>query len=113
VSPFLATPALRDRVVTERVITPSVPVVRERITPPVIETVGAGPAVTTGRIVRAPASVELAVGARLPATVPLYALPDTLSLQFPAVRADRYAVVDDRVFLVDPASSLVVEELEP
>jgi hypothetical protein len=112
VLPFLATPAVRDRVVTEHVITPSVPVVRERIAPRVIETVGAAPAVTTGRIVRAPASVELAVGARLPATVPLYALPDTLGLQFPAVRAYRYAVVDDRVFLVDPASSLIVEELE-
>jgi hypothetical protein len=112
VLPFLATPAVRDRVVTERVITPSVPVVRERIAPRVIETVGAAPAVTTGRIVRAPASVELAVGARLPATVPLYALPDTLGLQYPAVRAYRYAVVDDRVFLVDPASSLIVEELE-
>jgi hypothetical protein len=85
---------------------------RERIAPPVIETVGAAPAVTTGRIVRAPSSVEFAVGARLPATVPLYALPDTLGLQLPAVRADRYAVVDDRVFLVDPASSLIVEELE-
>jgi Protein of unknown function (DUF1236) len=79
----------------------------------ICETVGAAPAVTTGRIVRAPASVEFAVGARLPATVPLYALPDTLGLQLPAVRAYRYAVVDDRVFLVDPASSLVVEELEP
>jgi hypothetical protein len=105
VPPFLATPVVR-----ERVITPSV--VRERIAPRVIETVGAAPAVTTGRIVRAPASVELAVGARLPATVPLYALPDTLGLQFPAVRAYRYTVVDDRVFLVDPASSLIVEELE-
>ena len=112
VLPFLATPAARDRVVTERVITPSVPVVRERIAPRVIETVGAAPAVTTGRIVRAPASVELAVGARLPATVPLYALPDTIGLRFPAVRAYRYAVVDDRIFLVDPARSLIVEELE-
>jgi Protein of unknown function (DUF1236) len=101
VPPFLATPAVRDQVVTERVLTPSVPIVRERIAPRVIETVGA-----------APASVELAVGARLPPTVPLYALPDTLGLQFPAVRAYRYAVVDDRVFLVDPASSLIVEEIE-
>jgi hypothetical protein len=112
VLPFLATPAVRDRVVTEHVITPAVPVVRERIAPRVIETVGAAPAVTTRRIVTAPASVELAVGARLPATVPLYALPDTIGLRFPAVRAYRYAVVDDRIFLVDPARSLIVEELE-
>lgn len=105
VPPFLATPVVRERVITP-------PVVRERIAPRVIETVGAAPAVTTGRIVRAPASVELAVGAHLPATVPLYALPDTLGLQFPAVRDYRYTVVDDRVFLVDPASSLIVEELE-
>ena len=101
--------------VTERVITSPAPVVGEPIEPlpsrRVIETVGAAPAVTQ-RVVTTPAGVELVVGSRLPTTVPLYALPPNVSLQIPAVRAYGYAVVDDRVFLADPVSGLIVDELD-
>lgn len=115
--PVVAAPVVRDEVVTERIVTSPSPVFRERIepvpAPRVIETVGAAPAPTvTRRVVTTPASVELAVGSRLPATVPLYALPQSVSLQIPAVQTYRYAVLDDRVFLVDPVSGLIVDELE-
>jgi hypothetical protein len=112
-APVVAAPAVREEVVTERVVTPSAPLVRERIVtrPLAVETVGAAPAVTE-RVVTAPASLELTIGSRVPATVPLYALPPTLGMQIPSVRSYRYAIVDDRVLLVDPVTSMVVAELD-
>ena len=103
-APFLPSPVVREQVISERVIMPSasVPVVRE--------TVGAAPVVTE-RVVTTPASVELAIGSRVPVTVPLYAFPETLALRIPAVRSYRYAIVDDRLFLVDPLTNRVVTEL--
>jgi len=113
--PVVVSPAPPEGVVTERVITSPAPVVGEPIElmppPRVIETVGAAPAVTQ-RVVTTPAGGELVVGTRLPTTVPRYALPPNVSLQIPAVRAYRYAVADDRVFLVDPLSGLIVDELD-
>lgn len=113
--PVVVRPAPSEEVITERVITSPAPVVGEPIeavpAPRVIETVGAAPAVTQ-RVVTTPANVEFVVGSRLPTTVPLYALPPSVSVQIPAVRAYRYAVVDDRVFLVDPVSGLIVDELD-
>src|SRR5262245_51142717 len=113
--PVVVRPAPSEEVITERVITSPAPVVGEPIeavpAPRVIETVGAAPAVTQ-RVVTTPASVEFVVGSRLPTTVPIYALPPSVSVQIPAVRAYRYAVVDDRVFLVDPVSGLIVDELD-
>lgn len=111
--PVVVDPALREEAVTERVVT-TPPIVRERIEPAprVIETVGSAPApAVTQRVVTTPASVDLMVGSRVPTTVPLYALPHGVGLQIPAVRSYRYAIVDDRVFLVDPATGLIVEEL--
>ena len=113
--PVVVRPAPSEDVITERVITSPAPVVGEPIeavpAPRVIETVGAAPAVTQ-RVVTTPANVEFVVGSRLPTTVPLYALPPSVSVQIPAVRAYRYAVVDDRVFLVDPVSGLIVDEFD-
>ena len=88
----MTAPAVREEVVTERVVAPSAPLVRERMVtrPLAVETVGAAPAVTE-RVVMTPASLELTVGSRVPATVPLYALPPTLGVEMPAVRTYRYA----------------------
>jgi Protein of unknown function (DUF1236) len=112
-APFVTAPAVREEIVTERVVTPSTPLVGERIVtrPFAVETVGTAPAVT-GRVVTTPASVELTIGSRVPATVPLYALPPTLGVQIPSVRSYRYAIVEDRVLLVDPVSGIVVAELD-
>jgi len=109
--PVVATPAVREQVITERVVTAPAPVIRERIeTAPVIETVGAAPTVAE-RVVHAPDGLELTIGSRVPTTLPLYAVPETLALQIPAVRPYRYAIVDDRVLLVDPVTATVVAEL--
>jgi hypothetical protein len=112
-APVVTAPAVREEVVTERVVTPSAPLIQERIVtrPLAVETVGSAPAVTE-RIVTTPASVDLTIGSRIPTTVPLYALPPRLGVQIPSVRLYRYAIVDDRVLLVDPATGLVVAELD-
>lgn len=105
--PFLPPPTVRQEVVTQRVITRPA-----AVAPVAVETVGAAP-VGIEEVVTGPTSVDLVVGARVPATVPLYALPASLALRVPAVRPYRYAVVDDRVFLVDPLTDVVVTELGP
>jgi hypothetical protein len=51
------------------------------------------------------------VGKRLPRTVQLYAVPDAVVAQAPALRRYRYAMVDDRVFLVDPATYKIVADV--
>jgi len=98
--PPVVAPAVREEVVSERVIAPA--------PAPVVETVGSAP-VAVGS---APADVDLVVGSRAPVTVPLYAVPPLLAVRIPAIRPYRYALVADRVFLVDP-TGIVVEELAP
>jgi hypothetical protein len=112
-APVVTAPAVREEIVTEQVVTPPAPLIRERIVPRplAVETVGAAPVVTE-RVVATPASLGLAIGSRVPATVPLYALPPALGVQIPSVRSYRYAIVDDRVLLVDPATGMVVAELD-
>lgn len=51
------------------------------------------------------------VGSRLPRAVALAPLPPAAVIEVPAVRPYRYAYVDGRVLLVDPATSIVVEDL--
>ena len=58
-----------------------------------------------------PAGVEWRVGTRVPADVQLHAIPDPVAVEVPAVRRYRYMVVNNRVVLVDPATSLVVSEI--
>jgi hypothetical protein len=59
----------------------------------------------------APAPAVNYVGKRLPRSVPLYAVPDNMVAQAPALRRYRYAMVDDRVFLVDPATYRIVADV--
>jgi hypothetical protein len=40
--------------------------------------------------------------------VPIYPMPQTTIAQVPSMAAYRYAVVDDRVYLVDPNDGIVV-----
>jgi hypothetical protein len=67
------------------------------------------PAVTVGA---PPAAVEYRVGARVPAGVTLYDVPQEVAVQVPAIRSYRYMVVNNRAWLVDPATSEVVYELD-
>jgi hypothetical protein len=67
-------------------------IVRERV----------GPAQTT---------VEYRVGARVPGSVRLYSVPEKVAVEVPAIRPYKYMVVNDRVVLVNPATSEVIAEL--
>jgi hypothetical protein len=67
-------------------------------------------------IVREPAAtrapeVEYRVGTRVPAGVELRAIPESVAVEVPAIRRYRYMTVNNRVVLVDPATSEVVEEV--
>lgn len=102
-------PIVKERIVTEtvgrnapvreRVITE--PAVRERI---VVDPM------PRERVVTRPA-VEYVVGDRVPATMELATFPDTVIREVPATRGYRYMVVNDRLLLVDPVTSTVVEEI--
>jgi hypothetical protein len=55
----------------------------------------------------------LVVGARIPQSVPLVGVPEPVAARIPAARPYRYAVLDNRVYLVDPASGVIVAEITP
>ena len=63
------------------------------------------------RVQPAQPTVDYRVGAAVPGGVELYAVPDTVAVEVPAVRRYKYMMVNDRVVLVDPATSQVVAEL--
>lgn len=63
------------------------------------------------RITRAQPTVEYRVGARVPESVQLYSVPQEVAVEVPAIRSYKYMVVNDRVVLIDPATSEVVAEL--
>lgn len=65
---------------------------------------------TTGAAIPAE-RVELVVGSRVPRSVPLYDIPASAAAAAPAIGQYRYALMDDRVYLVDPADSVIVAEL--
>lgn len=56
-------------------------------------------------------TVEYRVGAPVPGGVQLYAMPENVAVEVPAVRQYKYMMVNNRVVLVDPATSQVVGEL--
>ena len=55
--------------------------------------------------------VDYRVGAALPASVPVYAMPQQVIYEAPALRGYDYTMVGDRMLVVDPASNMVVDEL--
>jgi len=57
--------------------------------------------------------VPLVIGGRMPPSVALYGVPDWLALRVPAARGFSYARLDDRVYLVDPVTSIIVAEMAP
>jgi len=62
-------------------------------------------------IVPAQPTVTYRVGMRVPESARLYAVPETVGAEVPAVRTYKYMVVNDQVVLVDPATGEVVAEL--
>jgi hypothetical protein len=67
--------------------------------------------ITRERVAAPAATVEYRVGARVPANVQLYSVPDTVAVEVPAIRRYKYMTVNNRVVLVDPATSMVVGEV--
>ena len=63
------------------------------------------------RLAPAEPTIEYRVGARLPDSVRLYSVPQEVAVEVPAIRSYKYMVVNNRVVLVDPATSQVVEEV--
>lgn len=59
----------------------------------------------------APPAIEYRVGTRIPAGVRLYTVPREVAVEVPAIRSYRYMRVNNRVVLVDPATSEVVADL--
>ena len=56
-------------------------------------------------------TVEYRVGTRVPRDARLYALPQQVGVDVPAIRSYKYMMVNDRVVLVDPATGEVVGEV--
>jgi hypothetical protein len=56
-------------------------------------------------------TVEYRVGTRVPESVQLYAVPQEVAVEVPEIRAYKYMVVNNRVVLIDPATSEVVAEV--
>jgi len=63
------------------------------------------------RVAPAEPTIEYRVGARVPDSVRLYSVPQEAAVEVPAIRSYKYMVVNNRVVLVDPATSQVVEEV--
>ena len=55
--------------------------------------------------------IDYRVGAALPASVPVYAMPQQVVYEAPSLRGYEYTMVGDRMLVVDPASSTVIDEL--
>jgi Protein of unknown function (DUF1236) len=63
------------------------------------------------RVQPAQPTVAYRVGMHVPESAQLYTVPDTVAVEVPAVRSYKYMMVNNRVVLVDPATSEVVGEL--
>lgn len=63
------------------------------------------------RVTPARPTVEYRVGTRMRESVQLYAVPQEVAVEVPEIRAYKYMVVNDRVVLIDPATSEVVDEV--
>lgn len=63
------------------------------------------------RVAAPQARVEYRVGTRIPAETQLYAVPQEVAVEVPAIRSYKYMVVNNQVLLVDPVTSEVVAEI--
>jgi hypothetical protein len=108
-SPLALTPAQRTTIY--RTIIPQGrgrgPIVRERI---VTESVAPAP-VARERIAPAASAYAYAVGSRVADASALAPMPQAVASTVPAVRSYRYMVINHRLLLVDPATGIVVAEV--
>jgi hypothetical protein len=57
----------------------------------------------------APSGLIAAIGATLPASVALHALPATVTRQIPAARPYKYATLDKTLLIVNPTDRVIVD----
>src|SRR6476660_5246367 len=57
------------------------------------------------RVAPAQPTVEYRVGTRVPDSVQLYSVPQEVAVEVPAIRQYKYMLVNNRVVLIDPATS--------
>lgn len=62
------------------------------------------------RVVPPEPTIEYRVGARVPERARLYSVPREVAVEVPEIQSYKYMVVNNRVVLVDPATSQVVDE---
>jgi hypothetical protein len=62
-------------------------------------------------VAAAPTEVNYVVGDRVPASVQLSPFPERIVREVPATSGYRYMVINDRLLLVDPVTSTVVQEI--
>jgi hypothetical protein len=96
----------REPVQTQTVVTTTQPL---QLTPVQRQTIYR--TITRGRVKPAVVTVQYRVGMRVPQSVELYSVPQEVVTEVPAVQPYKYMVVNDRVWLVDPATSEVIAEV--
>jgi hypothetical protein len=103
---YLTSPVTRPYVTTEPVVT--APTYEQRV-------ITAPSTTGSSYVTDAPSgyvpSTEIVLGSRIPASVPLYALPAETIAAAPSIAGYRYALVGDRVYLVDPRDGIVAAML--
>jgi hypothetical protein len=57
----------------------------------------------------APSGLIAAIGASVPASVTLNALPSTVTTQIPAVRPYKYATLGNKLLIINPADRMIVD----
>jgi len=106
------------RTIVQEQVVPAPAVTREVVTtsiaprywnPPIVAQDDVVDAVTP--VVTAPARVAYTVGSVLPASVPLFGVPETVAVRVPATRSYSYAYLGGRAYLVDPVTGAVVADV--
>ena len=110
IEPVPLTPVQRDtlyRMIVHRPLQPN-PVTTERVLPPTVIKPNSPPPPPAPAVAPPFAEPVPPVGAQLPPSVPLHAIPDDAVAAVPQVEPYRYAFIGDRVLLVDPTTGIVV-----
>jgi hypothetical protein len=95
----------REPVETRTIVTTEEPL---RLTPVQRQTIYR--TIVRERVAPAEPTVEYRVGTRVPTGARLYSVPETVAVEVPAVKRYKYMMVNNRVVLIDPATSQVVDE---
>jgi len=98
--PYVTESYQRPYVTTEPVVTTAPRVIT------VPQSTGVGTVIANDRVTRT--GPEIMIGTRLPASVPLYAMPASAAAAAPSLEAYNYALIGDRIYLVDPRDGIVV-----